>query len=59
MDRGAWRAAVHGITQSWTQLKWLSMHEESQAHAGHRLTDASPQQLISRITDHCNWVQMV
>ena len=43
MDRGAWRAAVHGITQSRTQLKWLSMHEESQAHAGHRLTDASPQ----------------
>ena len=20
MDRGAWRAAVHGITKSWTQL---------------------------------------
>ena len=25
MDRRAWWAAVHGITQSWTQLKWLSM----------------------------------
>ena len=21
MDRGAWRAIVHGITKSWTQLK--------------------------------------
>ena len=20
MDRGAWRAAVHGVTKSWTQL---------------------------------------
>ena len=24
MDRGAWRAAVHGVAQSWTRLKWLS-----------------------------------
>ena len=24
MDRGAWWAAVHGVTQSWTQLKRLS-----------------------------------
>ena len=23
-DRGAWWAAVYGITQGWTQLKWLS-----------------------------------
>ena len=26
MDRGAWWAAVHGVTQNWTQLKRLSMH---------------------------------
>ena len=26
MDRGAWWAAVYGVTQSWTWLKWLSMH---------------------------------
>ena len=26
IDRGAWRATVHGITQSQTWLKWLSMH---------------------------------
>ena len=23
-DRGAWRAALYGVTQSWTWLKWLS-----------------------------------
>ena len=26
MDRGAWQATVHGITQSWTRLNWLSTH---------------------------------
>ena len=25
-DRGAWRATVHGVTQSWTRQKRLSMH---------------------------------
>ena len=28
MDRGSWRAAVHGVAQSRTQLKQLSMHGE-------------------------------
>ena len=26
MDRGAWRATVHVVTKSWTQLKQLSIH---------------------------------
>ena len=26
MDRGAWRAMVHGVTESRTWLKWLSTH---------------------------------
>ena len=26
MDRRAFRATVHGVTKSWTQLKWLSMN---------------------------------
>ena len=26
MDRGAWRATVHGATKSQTRLKWLSAH---------------------------------
>ena len=24
MDRGTWRATVHGVTKNWTQLKQLS-----------------------------------
>ena len=29
MDRGAWRATVHRLAQSWTQLKHLSItHSE-------------------------------
>ena len=27
MDRGAWRATVHGVSQSQTRLKRLRMHE--------------------------------
>ena len=26
MDRGAWWARVHAVTQSWTRLKQLTMH---------------------------------
>ena len=26
MDRGPWWTTVHGVTKSWTQLKWCSMH---------------------------------
>ena len=26
MDRGIWQATVHGVTESWTQLKRLSTH---------------------------------
>ena len=29
MDRGAWRAIVHGVTKSQAQLKPLSMHRIS------------------------------
>ena len=28
-DRGAWWAAVYGVTQSWTRLKWLSSSSSS------------------------------
>ena len=31
MDRGAWRATVHGVTKSWTQLKRLSTQRASKA----------------------------
>ena len=28
MDRGAWRATVHGVAKSQTRLKQLRMHSE-------------------------------
>ena len=40
MDRGAWWATVHKVTQSWTQLKQLSIHvcylSSPQEHCGER-----------------------
>ena len=30
-DRGAWWAAVYGVTQSWTRLEWLSSSSSSMA----------------------------
>ena len=27
MDRGSWRATVHRVAKSWTQVKQLSMHD--------------------------------
>ena len=29
MDRGAWWATVHGVAQSWTRQKWLSVHSRT------------------------------
>ena len=26
VDRGAWLPAIYGVAQSWTRLKWFSMH---------------------------------
>ena len=34
MDRGAWQATVHGVTQSQTQLKWLSNSSSSTEREG-------------------------
>ena len=32
MDRGAWRAAVHGVAESWTRLSNLHTHSKSSRH---------------------------
>ena len=32
-DRGAWWAAVYGVTQSWTRLKWLSSSSSSRFYS--------------------------
>ena len=29
MDRGAWRAAVHGVAKNWTQTDWLNDKSDS------------------------------
>ena len=34
MDRGAWRAMVHGIAESRTWLRWLSMHARKTKQTG-------------------------
>ena len=34
MDKGAWWAAVHGVTKSWTQLKRLIVHTCTQLGSG-------------------------
>ena len=36
-DRGAWRAAVFGVAQSRTRLKWLSSSSSSSQCKGHRI----------------------
>ena len=35
VDKGAWWAAVHGVAQSWTRLKQLSMHALEKGMATH------------------------
>ena len=35
VDKGAWWAAVHGVAQSWTRLKQLSMHALENRMATH------------------------
>ena len=32
MDRGDWWATVHGVTNSWARLKWLSLHTCNKFH---------------------------
>ena len=33
MNKGAWWATVHGVTKSWTQLKWFSTHTHTHTYA--------------------------
>ena len=34
LDRGAWRATVHGVAKSWTRLKRLSTQQRRKEHGG-------------------------
>ena len=35
MERGAWRATVHGVTKNWTQLERLHAHKKHTYHTDH------------------------
>ena len=35
-DWGGWRAAIYGVAQSWTRLKWLSSSSSSSPHQASR-----------------------
>ena len=48
MDRGAWWAAVHRVTKSWTQLKRLITHTDTQLGSGGKRF--KPRQSGSRAT---------
>ena len=45
MDRGAWRATVHGVTKGWTRLSMLAV--------------LSAQLLICKLTNHRNEVECI
>ena len=45
MDRGAWRATVHGVAKSQTRLKWLSRHASSCMEKGQKLISGETSQL--------------
>ena len=56
VDRGAWRATVHGVTKSWTRLKWVStcknlpsiiMDRAGYSSWGHKESDTTEQLTVS------------
>ena len=60
MDRGAWQAAVHGVTKSRTRRKRLSTHEgspaEQEASYRHKWAAAGPRPCAPRsdtAAPHC------
>ena len=50
MDREAWRAAIHGVSKSWTQLKQLS----SSSSSSRWLLDSSHSDLCEMVP-HCGF----
>ena len=52
MDRGAWRASIHGVTKSWT---WLSMHTYGGASGNNWLREHTERKKWrNKDSDHCN-----
>ena len=53
MDRGAWWATVHGVTQSWKRLKQLSSSSSSQEENKNACSS------LSRVRAHCGHYQLI
>ena len=49
-DRGAWWAAIHGVTQSWTQLKQLSSSSSLEAEGTCKTVLLFPHSPVSEIS---------
>ena len=55
MDGGAWWASVHGVAQSWTQLKQFSMHAYTTgSEITHRILARTQIPLVITYTHTCN-----
>ena len=48
-DGGAWWAAVYGVTQSWTRLKWLSSSSSNMQSTSWEMLDWMKHKLESRL----------
>ena len=57
MDRGAWRATVHGVAKSRTRLKRLSMCARRRyLSKGLKMTSSSAWMVVSlKSNDRCPW----
>ena len=49
MDRGTWRATVHGVTKQWTQLgdSACTLHSELKHHSQLAIPDYLPEQSVN------------
>ena len=59
MDRGAWQATVHSVTQGQTQLKRLSLHTHTPVQSGGYPPHRSHCACWSRVGTHDILIQTV
>ena len=65
MDRGAWRAAVHGVTKSWTCLRqlstarWLIHRGQNSVNKGIHLNTWGVSATISSGTSYMKWMKVL
>ena len=58
MNRGAWWATVHSFTDSWTQLRRLSIHTCMYFWILTRINNANPYWWSSHILSTVRWTQL-